>query len=144
MSKGITALGVAGITLCFAACNSVDVPSAYYESYAVALSDGAMSRGWIPTWLPRTASEIREVHNTDTNQSMLGFRFDGAEEFDDSSCIRVEPRDPPQPPFSVSWWPGDVPANGVTTHRHSFYVCDQGAAFLAVSAPLGEGFYWRP
>jgi len=122
-----------------------ETPEVYYPGYEVAISSDAIVRGWIPVWLPKSAIEIREKHNLDTNQSMLAFRFNGSEKVEVASgCERIEPINLKEPPFKVSWWPGDVPASRLSTYRHSFYSCEGGKAFLALSAKLGEGFYWRP
>ena len=36
-------------------------------------SEGAVSAGWIPEWIPVGASSLREVHDIDTNESALAF-----------------------------------------------------------------------
>jgi hypothetical protein len=76
---------------------------------------------------------------------MLAFRFNGQEKVElGSGCERIDPFKSKVPPFKVSWWPNDVPASRLSTYRHSFYSCEGGDAFLALSEKLGEGFYWRP
>src|SRR5512139_2667727 len=44
-----------------------------YATFSEAESKGAIVRGWVPGWLPPSATKIREVHNIDTNRFMLGF-----------------------------------------------------------------------
>jgi hypothetical protein len=121
-----------------------DSASAEYESYEAARAAGAIAQGWVPEWLPPTATFIREVHNLNTNQSMLSFRFEssGPPPVLDE-CHQIDPFAPGKPPFKTSWWPGDVPASRLSTYRHVFYSCEQGKAFLAISSELGEGFFWR-
>ena len=41
----------------------------HYSDWQEAQKDGAVERGWLPDWLPRTAADIREIHNLDTNAS---------------------------------------------------------------------------
>lgn len=122
-----------------------ETPEVYYPTFKEAVSDGAVARGWIPEWLPKSAVEIHERHNLDTNRSMLAFRFDGTEKIEfGATCERIEPVKAREPTFKVPWWPEDVPPNKLSTHRHSFYSCEGGEAFLAISEELGESFYWRP
>lgn len=40
-----------------------------YASFDQARQAGAMARGWLPTLLPPTATDIREVHNLDSNEA---------------------------------------------------------------------------
>ena len=122
-----------------------ETPQVYYPTYEAAVSAGAISRGWIPALVPKSAVEIHEIHNLDTNKSMLALRFNGAEKIElGSSCERINPFKSKEPPFKVSWWPRDVPASKLSTYRHSLYSCEGGEAFLTLSEKLGEAFYWRP
>lgn len=126
----------------FVACQ--ERSETYYPTYEAAVSAGALSHGWIPAFLPTNAVDIREIHDVATNESMLAFRFDESTTVDPgSSCRQVDPFEPPDPPFEVSWWPTDVPASALSTYRHSFFSCESGGAFLAFSQVQGEGFYWR-
>lgn len=121
-----------------------EVPEVYFPDYHSAVEAGAVEKGWIPDWvLPRSAVEIHEKHNIDTNQIMLAFRFSGTESFALTGCEKIGPREPQEAPFSVSWWPSDVPATPWATHRHGFWKCEGGQSYFAASNS-GEAFYWRP
>jgi hypothetical protein len=41
---------------------------AFYPTYEAAKRDGPVSRGWIPSFVPPSATEIYEEHDLDTNQ----------------------------------------------------------------------------
>ena len=143
MLRAIVASVVIGSSCAVAGCG--ETPEVYYPTYEIAVSAGAISRGWIPGLLPKSALEIHEIHNIDTNKSMLAFRYNGSEKIEVSTiCEPISPFKPAKPPFNVSWWPRDVPASKLSTYRHSFYSCEGGEAFLALSKKIGEGFYWRP
>jgi len=47
---------------------------ARYASYGDAVEKGAVRRGWIPAYVPPSATEIVEVHNLDTNAQLLRFQ----------------------------------------------------------------------
>src|SRR5437764_14440471 len=67
---------------------------------------GAIQRGWIPDWLPKSARGLREVHDLDTNQSMLTFRYDPSDELTvPNNCSQVLPSEVKRIPFAMSWWP---------------------------------------
>ncbi len=114
---------------------------ATYSTLAEAQSKGAIASGWIPAWLPSSATNIREVHNIDTNHFMLVFSLaKGTEMQLPTECTNVGPRIPTKPPFQRDWWPSDVPASALATHRHSFFKC--GRYFVAYSKAQGEAFVW--
>src|SRR5215831_1227566 len=108
---------------------------ASYADVAAAERAGAIQRGWVPDWLPRSAHDLREVHNLDTNQSMLTFRYDPSDQLSvPNHCSQVRPSEVRDVPFSVSWWPRDVPPGNFVTHSYAFFSCGTGHAFLALSA----------
>lgn len=114
-----------------------------YASFAEAQSSGAITRGWVPTWLPPTTTAITELHDIDTKRFMVRFAFPQKSAVPlPAGCVRVSPFAPPAPPFLSTWWPADVPASHLSTHRHSFFQC--GTTFAAVSENLGEGYVWQP
>jgi hypothetical protein len=45
----------------------------HYADRREAEKDGAVVRGWLPDWLPSSATDIREIHNLDTNKSAFSF-----------------------------------------------------------------------
>lgn len=124
------------------ACN--ERREASYADLATAERAGAIRQGWIPDWVPRSAREIRELHDLDTNQSMLSFRYDPNDLLTvPSTCSQVRPSEVSPAPFRASWWPNDVPPSAFVTHRHAFFACEPGRAFLAISDGQGEAHYWR-
>ncbi len=48
-----------------------------YATAAAARAAGAVERGWLPSWLPPDAHEIRDVHDVDTNVVFATFRQGG-------------------------------------------------------------------
>lgn len=143
MLRAITYLVI--LVAVFAVSGCDETRETYYPTYRAAVSAGAISRGWIPGWLPKSARDIHEKHDIATNQRMLAFRFNGSERVAVGNvCEPIGPFKAKGPPFRVSWWPGDVPARRLSTYRHSFYSCESGTSFLALSEKRGEGFYWSP
>jgi hypothetical protein len=62
-----------------------------FATYEDAKKSGAIGESkWLPDWLPKTATNIREVHNIDTNQVWLEFRVDTASVLTAQGCEAVE------------------------------------------------------
>jgi hypothetical protein len=142
MSKALSFCLAVAVVVSLVGCT--ETHEAYYPTYEAAVAAGAISHGWIPHWLPKSAVEIREKHDLDTNQSMLTFRYGTEQLAFEKDCTQVDPFNPKEPPFKVSWWPTDVPASRFSTYRHVFYSCEGGQAFLALLPSSTEVFYWRP
>ena len=63
------ALAAAGLYMCARS----ETPTTRYPTYAEAVADGAIQRGWIPGFVPSSATTIEETHNIDTNWQWLEF-----------------------------------------------------------------------
>jgi hypothetical protein len=137
--RSVAALLLAGAIV--ASCS--ERQEAFYQDAAGARRAGAVERGWIPDWLPQGARAIHEVHDLDTNQSLLAFSFDPADgPVLTQSCTQIQREALEAVPFSASWWPDDVPPSSLVTHRHVYYRCQNGA-FVAVSVEDGQLYYWH-
>ena len=64
------------LTVVAAACDVLEVQEAEYEHYQQMIEDGAIERGWVPSFVPASASGIHERHDLDTNQVWVRFHFD--------------------------------------------------------------------
>ena len=105
--------------LVVAACR--ETVSSDYASYADAVADSAIGRGVIPSFVPASATEIKAMRNTDTNQRWLRFRVPAG----DTAFLAPATRVPrweaagPQPPRVFGDWiyemnepPGMTPRDG--------------------------------
>lgn len=54
------------LVLIISASGCVNEPSKFYASYADAVADEAISKGWVPDFLPRNSTNIYERHSVDT------------------------------------------------------------------------------
>lgn len=61
------------VTLCSAlgACGLVMDSS--FDTLCEALDADMVNKGWIPDWVPHEATDLREVHDLDSNTSALAF-----------------------------------------------------------------------
>lgn len=46
-----------------------------YADYAAARLAGAVERGWVPSFVPHSAYDIRDIHDQDSNAQTLSFRL---------------------------------------------------------------------
>ena len=137
----VAAFAMLSVVVATASCGEVQEVS--YRSLGDAVKDGAVDRGWVPPWLPKTARDLKEKHDLDTNSSILSFAYSEAATWTPpEECMQVGPRQAKRAGLSASWWPSDVPPPSTVTHRHAYFACEHGRAFLALTS--NEGLYWRP
>jgi hypothetical protein len=106
--KRLARIAVAACVVAAATCLAIEALLyedfyATYATFADAERDGAVARGWFPAFVPRSATDITEAHNIDTNNQWVRFRAppDALEamaatlEVADASRLRPPRRHPP-------------------------------------------------
>ena len=95
------------LPLLMAACS--DLRESSYSSMAEARRVGALDRGWLPDILPDAATNLREIHNIDTNQTWCAFELAPSETARlRGSMVPVKVSDLPEKTLrtpGVRWWP---------------------------------------
>lgn len=128
--------------------------SSYYRTLGDAERDGAISRGWIPDFLPRSSVNLREVHDLDTNEVWGAFDFDPRdkgwfeERLQGLGARRVgleEVRVPPR----ARLWPRDLLTPGSPrppTAYQAYSVQWRGplTLVLAVGLEASKGYFYGP
>jgi hypothetical protein len=143
---------VASVVALFGACLAVPVLYLWftwgereenrYITYAEASE--AQHRGWLPAALPRSASEIHEWHDLDTNVSFGSFRFDPNERSTielmlrpgQGRTMRID-RDP----SFASPLPRDPTEEQLVSAGFAFY-SEPGFGF-AISWTAGIAYFWN-
>jgi hypothetical protein len=119
-----------GLTVALAGCvRSCDTLEASYADLSTATEAGAIDRGWIPEWLPRTAKAIDEVHDLDTNRRLLAFSFEKLEtDKFTRACSPVFRERVVLPGWTpVRWWPADLRQGARTAGSYRFFSCGTGS-----------------
>jgi len=62
--------------IAFAFLNRFENPTSEFANYSEMTASDVMAAGWIPEVIPRSAYNISETHNLDTNRVRISFRFD--------------------------------------------------------------------
>ncbi len=128
------------------------------ESHYAALSEvgDAVALGWLPGWITSDATNIREVHDLDTNRScgMFTFADAGSSELA-NGCREFRPSQYPLPhEQSAPWWPKELTGSGSTTPRFRLMVCKERSAdkagqwdnsgdLVAVDDKARVAYFWR-
>jgi hypothetical protein len=112
-----------------------------YKTRTEAEYDGAIAAGWVPSWLPQDAMQIREAHRIDTNAVMVRFSYPKERGVKvPQSCARISGSTAPPAPFKRAWWPESVPEHEGTAERYAHHKC--GELYVALLQSEGEGFVW--
>jgi hypothetical protein len=120
-----------------------EVMYAAYPDRAAAIRHDAVGRGWIPAWIPASATDLREVHDLDTNESALSFET-GAERWLPPGQCRLVANDGVIPSaFRLHPWP----SLKVLLADYRVSRCDEPEAatesFLAIPRKGGRALFWR-
>jgi len=120
-----------------------DVLDASYATHAEAVAAGAVKRGWVPAWVPPEATDLREVHKVDTNESALSFALpSGLHWTPPAPCRPADAGEFSEPAFRRSWL--------TATTGYAFYSCPSGVtgsvpiiAAVAVRQDEQHVLHWR-
>ncbi len=63
-------MAITVIALTNVSCGNYERPTARYPTWQEAVKDGATTRGWIPSFLPHSSTNISERHDLDSNVSV--------------------------------------------------------------------------
>jgi len=146
--------GVLIASIGLSACKDLERPSAYYPTYAEAVADGAVKRGWIPGFLPTVARELHEQHDLDTNASCIKAivpteaRAEMLAKLSPLSVPQVQAVDTSCPLKSIWWFDGLIdqqPANDSALHADLYTTGSETGAnhyFVAVQRDGEEVYLW--
>jgi hypothetical protein len=131
------------------ACDALETRDAHFSTYE-ALPGAGEPGNWVPSFLPRSTTDIRVRYKIDTGAALLSFHLGDRHELQLSGhCETADARAVPLPPrgfLGIDWWPDalarDVGSTGLGDYE--VFRCERNS-FLAIrSDPAGHaGFYWR-
>ena len=135
----LLALGVVG-------CWPGERPEVSYANMPEAVSHGVVDRGWIPEWIPASATNIHEIHDLDTNESMLAFQLPATASWSlPPHCQPVSYSNIGPPRFSRSWWP--TPEEQESSYNFHRCAGDDPSTpklqWVARHKSGNQGLYWR-
>lgn len=102
-----------------------------------------IEKGWIPSWIPQDATDLREVHNLDSNVSELSFAMPSRSQVHlPSDCRPVAYADTVPARISRDWWPSE----DTLERSYVFFQCQAdhtGYRFVAIRKSSGHVLHWR-
>jgi hypothetical protein len=131
-------------------CDRSETSDDIYANYEQ-LNSTKEPGNWIPSFIPRSATDIRGRHKIDSGAQLLTFYFEGdtnsdlGKQCNQTTTSKIQF---PQAGFlGVTWWPTDLVQGGARLEeleRYKFYLCER-QAFLAITEKSGrrQAFYWR-
>lgn len=64
---------ILALAMVVTSCGSYERPTAHYSTWQEVVKNGAATRGWIPSFLPNSSTNISERHDLDTNAGAFCF-----------------------------------------------------------------------
>ncbi len=130
-----------GFMLFHVACLAYERPVTHFANLTEARDAGAIERGWIPSFMPASSEEIREVHDIDTNAQWMRFRVADLGELDGVCEERLSarpalPRDPGR--AHSRWWPGRLGEYDPETWHTAW--CP---GWLVVDPETNDAYHWN-
>lgn len=129
-----------------ACCERMETFENIYPDYQAAIDAGGVKRGWVPSFLPSSAKDIREKHDLDTNQVWLRFSLpDGGLDPINNSCRPANHITVSLPRKTAGdWWPDALVKTSAAQPRlgdYVYYKCDSGS-WIAAALKSHEVYYW--
>ena len=57
-------------------CDYIERPKSYFSDYQELKDSGIIEKGWVANFIPKSAYDIHEQHDIDTNRVKMTFKFD--------------------------------------------------------------------
>ncbi|MBW8852467.1 MAG: hypothetical protein JF600_16990 [Xanthomonadales bacterium] len=136
-------MNIKGAVVCLvlfaASCERSDF--SIYPTYAEAEKDGAIDRGWIPNFVPRSAKRIVERHNMDVDQIAIAFDSTDTEFINLLSSLEKSKWGEAGRFFQTVSFPGDP----LGRHGNYYYYCsDDGIGLLTSDLKSKRFYYFEP
>ena len=128
-----------------------------YASLADADRDGAITRGWIPGFLPESSRDIHEVHDLSPSTVWCAFQFDPRDDQKLRKNLKaagaIFPRQIHIPSAGVRSWPrvlkGDLRPDEIRKAGYTLYVTSDPLTYpqserllFAIDWSNGRGYYY--
>ena len=135
----------------------LEYSSSYIESYDSLDKDakGRRQRGWLPAWLPKTATRIHESHNLDTNEIWLMFSYSPRDKFFKKDCIPYSKNQVKMPRNNNLWYypryVSKIYDELLNNDKLHYYYCDADvmyeyytadARYVAIDHDLNIAYAW--
>ena len=154
IASGVVLTGVV-ITVVFLA--SIDLYMTHdelYTNYNAMMDDDLVERGWIPRFMPESATDIRVTHDSIMSEQRIKFRFDPNDLPSIVNSIDRVSKDSVRYPsrytmWSSLWqvrWPNELLRQSKKHEQRCTYifcVYEEQRAYVAIEKERSVAWYWR-
>lgn len=125
------------------------VIDSHYVTYSDAMADQATAKGWLPLWLPKSATDVFERHSCDTNEVWARFSVSSDDLraiLGNSSSVDgadvVLPRSPNvyRSVARITWWPANLKRIGSVNDIYHYN--GDGRSYVRVDMVHNLIYYW--
>jgi hypothetical protein len=143
------------LTGCAELSGDGDITSSKYASFQEASKTGVFESGWLPRALPRSATNIVEVHNVDSSEMWATFRYSDNDIHGlTKGCVaarKVQLPNAERTKRDVTWWPTALTDGSDDQQRKRWVIlacpnmqhaASVYAANVAVDVASRTAWYW--
>ena len=117
-------------------------PKSKYDDYQAVVTDDAIGRGWVPSFLPKSAIEITEQHSIDANFGFVSFYADAGDiERIKDGCAAIQYSDVKYLSSYPVWWPTELTGSNDVSANLDFYLCAEHGVLTSLDGE--KMFYWH-
>ena len=66
---------ISGFSVLFIVVSYLEKPTSEFTNYEEMAASGLIKSGWVPKYIPKSATNIKEQHDLDTNQVNIYFNY---------------------------------------------------------------------
>lgn len=132
------------MALLLVSCDWIESKEGHYPDMKAAGAAGEISRGWIPTFVPESATDIRLKYDVENNRTWLSFRGIVDESVLPKTCLNVTATNVTYPTNGPrGWWPSALTTDlSGSKAEYEYYACKDGE-ILAIERTKAQVFLWR-
>ncbi|MBI2399786.1 MAG: hypothetical protein HYV23_01780 [Deltaproteobacteria bacterium] len=131
---------VSAVSAWFIVAGKMQYMEREFADYGAAKAAGEFEKGWLPGFLPSSATAIKAINNTDNKSALVSFSYTG--DIDMSACKELPLIEATLPAERVVlWWPEELTQKGTAQAGYAFFKCGDGQA--AVNAGKKEVYFWK-
>ncbi len=114
-------------------CHYIENPKSTYKNYNDVLANHAINAGWIPEFLPKSATNIIEQHNIDTNITHITFLADQEEIKELKKICDITVIQSVKWTYKYPlWWPKNLKGINKGNEKRVYYHCKDDDSFITV------------
>lgn len=130
---------VSAVSAWFIVAGKMQYMEREFADYGEAKAAGEFEKGWLPGFLPSSATAIKVINNTDNKSALVSFNYAG--NLDMSACKELPLSEATLPAERVVlWWPDELTGKGKEIDG-AYFKCSEGQLFM--NGSKGEAYFWK-